>query len=268
MHGIADSAGVALALPALSIAWAAGLMSIRVATALVLTPILQPMSLPATMKVLLVLGLSLVLVMGLQPVADLPSSLDAGALALASLSEASLGMLLGLGVASAFAAVGVAANLLDVQLGFGLAQVVDPLTRRRIPVLTATFNLIAALAFMMADGHHAVLRALAISVERFPLGEPWPLQMSAGHVIQQFAGLYSLGLALAAPVMVAVLLTDLALMVLMRNLPQMNMFVVGTPLKIVVGLAGLALWVKGMGAAMGRIHAFVFHSWAAIFAGN
>lgn len=79
-------------------------------------------------------------------------------------------------------------------------------------------------------------------------------------------GLFSLGFALAAPVVVCLLLVELALGVVARNLPQMNMFVIGIPLKIVVGLVLLSVWFSGMGDAMSRAYSFVFRSWETAFA--
>jgi flagellar biosynthetic protein FliR len=63
-----------------------------------------------------------------------------------------------------------------------------------------------------------------------------------------------------------ILLADLALGVLARNLPQMNMLVIGLPVKIVVGLAALSIWFGGMGAAMNRIYNSIYNTWDAVFA--
>ena len=82
----------------------------------------------------------------------------------------------------------------------------------------------------------------------------------------QIAALFALGFALAAPVVACLLLVELALGVVARNLPQINMFVIGIPVKIVVGLGMLSLWFAGMGDAMSRVHAFMFRSWHAAFA--
>jgi flagellar biosynthesis protein FliR len=84
-------------------------------------------------------------------------------------------------------------------------------------------------------------------------------------VLRQVGGLFSLGFALAAPVAFCILLLELALGVVSRNLPQMNMFAIGIPIKIVVGLAALSLWFAGMGAVMNRIYATIYQTWDQVF---
>jgi flagellar biosynthesis protein FliR len=110
------------------------------------------------------------------------------------------------------------------------------------------------------------LRGIAYSLERFPLGQPWTMELAAPALMKQVAGLFTLGLAMAAPVVVALLLLELALGVVARNLPQMNMFVIGIPVKIVAGLAALSFWFGGIGDAMARVYASIFETWGAMFA--
>jgi flagellar biosynthetic protein FliR len=153
-----------------------------------------------------------------------------------------------------------------VQIGFGMAQILDPVTRQQIPILTAAFNQVGVLVFFLVNGHHALLRGLAYSLERFPLGRAWSVEAAAPMVLKQVGGLFSLGFALAAPVVFCILLVELALGVVARNLPQMNMFVIGIPVKIIVGLTALSLWFGGMGDAMNRVYASIYHSWDGVFA--
>lgn len=244
------------------------LLSLRLATVLALTPLLQSASVPAIVRVLTVVGLAAVLAMAI-PAAAAPGRQllqDTGALIDAALRELALGVTLALGIQAAFAAFTLAGRLLDVQIGFGMGQVIDPATRQQIPILTSAFNQAAVVVFFVIDGHHALLRALAFSLERFPLGQAWPLEAAAVPVFKQVGSLFALGFALAAPVVFCLLLTELVLGVVARNLPQMNMFVVALPAKVVVGLAALALWFGGIGDAMNRIYASIYSSWNAVFA--
>lgn len=251
-----------------SLVLAVALMSLRLAGMLVFTPVMQAMSLPASARVVLVLALALALVLGLpSSVGPAMSELliHPGRMVQAGLMEMALGATLGLGLLAAFAAVSLGASLLDLQLGFGLAQVIDPVTRRQLPMLTTAFNLLAVLMFYLINGHHALMRALAYSLERFPLGQPWSVDVPAAFLAKQLSGLFGLGFALFAPVVFCVLLAELALGVMARNLPQMNMLVIGIPVKIIVGVAAIAIWLRSMGDAMSRIFAFVFQTWSAVF---
>jgi flagellar biosynthesis protein FliR len=241
------------------------LLSVRVGTMLLLTPILYAVSMPVMVRVAIILGLACVIAM---PFAHSGpgGALDAGVLGQAVLREAAVGATLGLGVLMAFAGFAVAGRLVDLQVGFGLAQVFDPLTRSLAPVLSAVFGLFAAVFFFVVDGHHALVRGVAYSVERFPVGRAWPLAAAADPIALQAAALFTLGFALAAPVVLALLLVEFVLGVISRNLPQMNMLVMGIPVKILVGLLALSVWATGFSAPAGRLYAQIGKSWSDWFA--
>lgn len=242
------------------------LLSLRLGAVFLMTPLLRAVNVPPTARVLLVFGLAAALALGLPAASAVPQALarDTGALFMASMAEVALGATLALGILVAFAAISMAGALLDVQVGFGMAQVVDPATRRQIPILTATFNQVGILIFFLVNGHHALLRGLAFSLERFPLGGSWSAQAASPIVLKQVAGLFGMGLSLAAPVVFCMLMVDLGLGVVARNLPQMNIFVVGLPVKIVVGMAALSLWFGGIGDAMSRVYSSIYNTWDAL----
>lgn len=243
------------------------LLSLRLSAVFLLTPILYAFSVPATARILLVIGLAVGLAPGI-PGADTREllSLSGGQLLAAAMTEVALGATLALGILIAFASISMAGRLIDVQIGFGIAQVFDPVSQRQVPILTSAFDKLGVIVFFLINGHHALLRGIAYSLDRFPLGRPWAVESAAPWVIKQVAGLFGLGFALAAPVVVCLLLVELALGVVARNLPQMNMFVIGIPIKIVVGLAALSLWFGGVGDAMNRIYGSIYKTWDAVFA--
>jgi flagellar biosynthetic protein FliR len=189
---------------------------------------------------------------------------DWSGLLVAAGSELALGATLGLGILIAFGAFAVAGRLLDVQVGFGLAQVFDPVSRHQIPVLNAAFNQIGVLVFFLLNGHHALLRGVVLSLEKFPLGAAWSISASSDAVMGQMTGLFMLGFALVAPVVFCVLLVELALGVVARNLPQMNMFVIALPAKTAVALIALSLWFSGIGGVMTRVYASIAAGWEKI----
>lgn len=240
------------------------LLSLRMAVVLGMTPVFYAMPIPARIRSMVIVVLALVLGAGLHSGASVPA-LSAGGLIEAALVEVALGATLALGVLLAFAAFSMAGNLLDIQIGFGLAQVFDPVSNRPSMLLVSAFNYVAVLVFFLVDGHHALLRALAYSVEAFPLGAIWRPELVASGVVKQVGGLFGLGFALAAPVVFCILLVELALGVISRNLPQGNMLVLGIPTKIVVGLAVLSLWFAGVGPVMNRVYESIYQAWTAIF---
>lgn len=242
------------------------LVSLRLAAVLIMTPILYAFPMPAAIRVLLVVALSVMLTMAF-PGWRVDAQIGVGEVFVAAMTELALGAVLGLSIMLAFAAFSVAGALLDVQIGYGIAQVLDPVTRRQIPILTAAFNQLAVVVFFLVNGHHALMRGLVYGFERFPPGRPWQIAQAAGPMLKQVAGLFTLGFALAAPVVFCILLVEVGLGVLARNLPQMNMFAMGIPVKIVVGLSALSLWMLGAGDAMSKVYFSIFKTWEGVFGG-
>ncbi|WP_198971520.1 flagellar biosynthetic protein FliR [Xylophilus sp. ASV27] len=241
------------------------LLSIRIAVVLAMTPVFYAMPIPLSIRALIVLALALVLAAGFLSAGTSPVDLQAGHLIEAVFIELGLGVTLALGVLMAFAAFAVAGNLLDVQIGFGIAQVFDPVRNRASPLLVSAFDYVAVIVFFLVDGHHALLRGISYSLDVLPAGVAWPIEASVGTVIRQFTGLFSLGFALAAPVIFCILLVEFALATVARNLPQMNMFAFGIPVKIVVGIAVLSWWLVGMNGAVNRIYLSIYNTWGQLF---
>jgi flagellar biosynthetic protein FliR len=247
-------------------AWltAALLVAVRLGALLLATPILYAVPMPTTARVALTLSLASALALPLASAAGTPASSPDGLMA-AVLGEAVIGATLGLGVLMAFAGIALAGRLLDVQIGFGIGQVFDPVTQTQLPVLTSIFGIAGLVLFLLIDGHHALLRGVALSLERFPPGTPWNLHAGMLPIVRGASALFALGFALAAPVVMCVFLIDVTLGVVARNLPQINMMVLGIPLKIVAGLLALSVWATGMGGAAVRIYTQMFDTWSAIF---
>ena len=239
------------------------LLWLRLSALLLLTPLLYAVDVPTSIRVLLVLGLAAALAAGLPatalPAADLADR--PGALVAAGATELALGATLALGIQAAFAAFAFAGRLLDVQVGFGMGQVLDPLTQRQVPVLATAFSQVALLVFFLVNGHHAVMRGVAFSLERIPLGAGWSMAAALPVVVKQGGAIFGMGLALAAPVVACLVLVELGLGLVARNLPQMNMFVLGVPIKVVVCLVALSIWFAGIGDAMNRVYATIYRGW-------
>ncbi|HEY8358576.1 MAG TPA: flagellar biosynthetic protein FliR [Ramlibacter sp.] len=240
------------------------LLSARISALFLMTPVLYAFPVPGVIRLLIGIGLAIALALPFSGTAA-PGALPAGTLVQALARELAVGATLGLGILMAFAGFAVAGRLIDVQVGFGIGQVFDPVSRTQVPILTSVFMLFGVLLFFLVDGHHALLRGIAYSLERFPLGQPWSVQAAAGPVLKQASGLFTLGFALAAPIVLSLLLVEFALGVISRNLPQMNMFVVGIPVKIVVGLLALSLWAAGLGSVSARAYAEIYRTWSGMF---
>jgi flagellar biosynthesis protein FliR len=246
------------------------LLSLRLSAVFLATPLLAAGSVPLTVRILLILSLSAAL-SACVPFASAPgvaprAALDgAGPLVRAGLVELALGATLALGIQLAFAAFSMAGELLGVQIGFGLGRAIDPTSNASLPILASAYSQLGVVLFFLVNGHHALLRGVAYSVERFPLGQAWPLEAALAPILRQVTGLFTLGFALAAPVAFSILLVDTALGVIARHLPQLNMLTLGIPLKIVVGLLALSLWFGRVGGVMTRVYDAIYSTWNATF---
>ncbi len=240
------------------------LLAARIGGLLLTTPPIGAKAVPVSVRVALVVALAALLASALpsQPPVELGGT---GPFLAAAAGEVALGATMALGISFAFAAFSIGARLLDVQIGFGIGQVFDPVTQQQLPVLSGIVGQLAIVLFFVSDAHVSVLRGLALSFERFPPGQGWPLDAAIGPVLQQSAAAFSLGFAIVAPVVFCLALIDLGLGVLARNLPQMNMFVVGIPIKVVAGLAALSLWIAASAGVVSRINAQIFAGWEAMF---
>lgn len=240
------------------------LVSIRVGMVFAMTPVLAAIPMPTVVRVLVILGIAAALSQAL-PSASYRGQADLTSLFEAACLEVSVGVLLSLGILLAFATFSVAGRVLDIQIGFGMGQLFDPATRQNLPLLTGAMTQLAVLCFFALNAHHTLLRALAYSFEHFPIGEPWAIQQSLPAVLRHVSAVFVLGFALVAPVVTCLFLVELGLALLARNLPQMNMFVLGMPIKVIVGLGALAVWLGATGDYVARIFNAVFRNWEALF---
>jgi len=237
------------------------LVSMRLGALFVLAPGLGAIQAPGPFRVFLVVALAAALV----PLVQIPASAHAiagspGALLSSALNELVVGALLAFGLFAAFGAFMIAGRAIDVQIGFGVASLLDPVSRTHGPLLGTALNLTGLAVFLAADGHHLLLRGLALSFERVPPGGGLP-GFDLGAIAAQFGVAFSLGLAIAAPVLALLLMIDLGLSVMSRTMPQWNVFFVSMPAKIFAGLAVLALSIPHLGPVMNRLFASVFRFW-------
>lgn len=233
--------------------------ALRLGVVLLMSPVLSGLAGLVTVRVLLTLSLSVLLVGGLGP--RLPQqALEFGPVMLGALQELVVGATLAFGVSAAFGAFALAGKILDIQSGFGMGTVYDPVTRAGSPLFATMLNMLAVVVFFGLDAHHAFLRGIAYSLQQVSPGAGLDA-LTVEPVIRQFGLMFSLGVALVIPVVLCLLLAETGLAVVSRVLPQMNVFVIGVPVKIVVALAVFALTVGVMGTPMQRIYGAIFLFW-------
>lgn len=168
-------------------------------------------------------------------------------------AELLLGMIVGFVSTLALAAVQLGGELLDIDLGFAIANVLDPTGNTHLPLVGTFHYTVALLIYVSMDGHHWLLRAMARSYRAVPVGGVHLTDASLQQVLAAAADLFVSGLELAAPVFATLLLTTVAMAVTSRAVPQLNVFMTGLPLKVLVGLAMLAAGLPLYAAVLERV---------------
>ena len=235
------------------------LVALRIGVLLMMSPVFTSLNGLVTVRVLLTLMLSTMLVSGMH-LARPPVALSIGSVMLAALSELAVGATLAFGVMAAFGAFAVAGKILDVQSGFGIGAVYDPVTRAGAPLFSTMLNMVAVVVFFSMDAHHAFLRGIAFSLRQAPPGTGLGA-LNGAAVLAQFGLMFSLGVALIIPVMLCLLLVEMGLAIISRVLPQMNVFIVLVPVKLVAGIALFALTIMTLGPSMSKVFAAIFTFW-------
>ncbi len=248
----------------IELAWLAVvlLVTLRVMPLFLLTPVFGSVPAPNLFRAAVAFALAVMIVAATGTVlAAVPSTVEE--LVVLALGELVIGAALAFGLAAAFAAFLFGGRLLDMQFGFGIANLIDPVTRTQAPLLGVGLNMLAVTVFFAADGHHLLIRALAFSLEQFPPGRSIA-ELNFAAVVAQAGVMFTLGLMLVAPAVFAVLLLDMGFALVARTMPQMNVFIIAIPFKVAVGLLVLALSMRYIGAAMSKTFESVFRYWTSL----
>ena len=132
---------------------------------------------------------------------------------------------------------------MDMQAGFAVVNEMDPTSGQQNPLIGSFLYYLTLIVFVLANGHHVLITALVNSIDVIPITGV-QLNTSLATIMVDFtANIFLTGMKIAMPLTFAILLTNVSLGVLARTMPQMNIFVVGIPMQIVVGLFTLAIVV-------------------------
>lgn len=194
------------------------------------------------MRIRVGLAFAMALALGPRFGADLPAE---GALGIAVLHEAVVGLAIGFAASLVFAGIGLAGELISIQGGLGAATVLDPTSGASSVVMTGLVQLFALLFYLAGDGHHELIRAVALSFEHLPIGGDGPTAESFGQVVSMGGAIFEVGVRLAAPITAAMLLANIAVGILGRTIPQLNLMALQLP-----GHVGVTLFLLGVGGSL------------------
>jgi flagellar biosynthetic protein FliR len=217
----------------------------RIGTMVMLIPGLGEQNLPSRVRLTMALVLTAILMPAHQQAYHVDLK-EFGPVILLLLQEIVIGAVLGLTARLAISALQIAGTVVAQQLGFGFVTAVDP-TQNQQGVLVGNFLTVLGIALIFAtDLHYLVIAALNDSYNIFKPGEMPLTGDVAKHITQIVATAFRIGIQLAAPFLVFGLLFNLGLGVLSRLMPQMQVFFIGLPLAILLGLLLLLLVIGAM----------------------
>lgn len=211
------------------------LIAVRITGIFVAAPVFARSNLPALMKIGLSITISFILLPLMQDTSIVADSFLS--LTVYSIIEFLIGILIGFIAFIYFTSIYLAGTIIDTQIGFGMVNVFDPQTNSQVPVMGSFYNNIISLLFIVMNGHHLLVRALVDSYKILPIGFSLNMDIEVVNLMTNiFVDIFILAAKFSAPVLIVIFLANVLLGILARTMPQMNVFIVGIPLKILVGV--------------------------------
>jgi len=208
------------------------LVVVRTSGIFVFSPFFSSQNVPNVAKIGLTLSISIIISMTLTSPVDysiLP-------LTIVIFKELLVGIIIGFISYAFFSAFYVMGQIIDMKIGFGMANVIDPQNRIQIPLMGNFYYIFSFIILLGINGHHRIILALKESYNYIPINGFKYTEGSMAIIIDTLAKAFELGLKLSMPIVVIIFLTDIILGILSKTIPQLNVFVVGMPFKILIGL--------------------------------
>ncbi|MBL8029352.1 MAG: flagellar biosynthetic protein FliR [Fibrobacteres bacterium] len=219
---------------------------VRMATMIVVFPVIGSRATPTSVKAGLAVFLTVAIFPTLPPsTVVIPTGVFSFAILVAK--EVMVGLLLGFIGSILFEIVQMGSKLIDMQMGFAMAETVDPLTDQPVTPIAQLTSIIFTLIFLLMGGHHMIIKVAARVFEIIPIGAVYYREGPISLVLMRATGdLFSLGFRFAAPVLVALIIVTVALGIIAKTVPQLNIFMVGMPLQIGLGFFMITVALPSM----------------------
>ncbi len=205
-----------------------------------ITPIFSRDNIPSILKIGFSFFCSIILVNTIEvEIIDL-APLE---LILFTIKELLVGLMLGFISYLFFTILYLAGQIIDMQTGFGMVNVLDPQQNIQVPIMGQFYYIICILVFLIIDGHHFLIEALVKSYDYIPIGQFKITGDMVNQLVQILTQTFIISFKISGPVLAAIFLTDVLLGILAKTMPQMNVFIVGMPLKIFIGIATVIITI-------------------------
>jgi flagellar biosynthetic protein FliR len=220
----------------------------RISPLFLMAPLFSSKMVPGRVRTILAVGLAI----GLTPVVvgDQPISLDAWTYAGLIVKELLVGLAFAFVLGALFAAIGVAGTFLDYFIGLSFGSLVDPVTGTNATVLSQLYTLIGVVIFIAIGGDSWVLAGFARTFDIVGITQTPSIPTLVAGANAAFVGIFAAAVQIAGPIMLAMVLTDAAFGVVSRVVPQLNVFGVGFPIKLIVGVLLIGVTLPYLGGWM------------------
>ena len=209
------------------------LIFVRVSGIFIFSPFFSSQNVPNIMKIGLSFSLALLISISMPMAPDLGNQI----LLLIIIKELMVGVIIGFISYVFMSAFYVLGQVVDMKIGFGMANVVDPQNKVQVPLMGNFYYILSFLFMLLINGHHRVINALVDSYNYIPIGSFIYSESVVEIIVNGLVKSFEIGFKLSFPVVAIIFLTDILLGIMAKAIPQMNVFVVGMPLKVFIGLA-------------------------------
>lgn len=214
------------------------LILIRITSFMVASPIFSMRGIPNIVKTGFSLFLSIIVFFAV-PVPNIDFGNHFLTYALLIINEIIFGLSIGYITNMIFIAMQIAGQYIDIQIGFSMAMIYDPTTGSSISLFSRLYNWVGIALLFALDGHHYLIYAISRSFEAIPVGAINLAAFNVADVIGFFSQSFAIALKISMPIIMILLLTDIIMGLISRTVPQLNVFILGMPLKVILGLSGL-----------------------------
>lgn len=236
------------------------LVLVRMGSLFVITPVFGSRNVPSYLKIGFAFFCSVILTTLLKGVTVEYTSFIAYAGMV--LKELAVGIILGYASYMVFSALYIAGQIIDTQIGFGMVNVLDPMHDSQVPLTGNLMYILGLIFFMLIDGHHILLTALFKSYNILPINGFAFNDVLFNNMLHIFYETFAIGFKISIPIVAASLLAEVALGILAKTVPQMNVFVVGMPLKVGIGLLTfivmLPMLINSMEVTFDKMYDYIY----------
>jgi flagellar biosynthetic protein FliR len=221
------------------------LVMTRLSAFFVCLPVFSWKTIPGAVKIALGLWMTIFFAGGLTMPFDAEKITPLQAILMMG-AEVVYGAAMGLTAAMVFAAVRVGGAIVDQQMGFSMAEILDPMTGEQGDMVGVVVEMLFILLFLAAEGHHLLLLMLQKSYTAFPIGSMPDIGLLTNMVVQAGAVMMMTALKMSAPILALFLIMVVVLGVMARVLPDMNILFESMPLRVGIGLVSLVIFLPLM----------------------